>query len=408
MKIKNSYNTIVIGGGAGGLFFGAAASCPDVLILEKTNKTGTKLLMAGSGQCNLTHGGSIKEFLLCYGKNGKRLRSLLFKHNNMEMRDFFHSIGVETFEREDGKVFPVSLNSKDVKAALIDKINRNGTDILCSCEVKHLAADSDGFTVTCEQNRNTVIFHAQNLVIATGGMSYASTGSDGAMYRILAEDLDIAIVPPRPALSPITVQNYPFSTLSGISIKNAALKIMPQNISACGDLLFTFKGFSGPLILNNSRYIFTGSRVEINFIYPYTISEVIERIKSIFAGNPKQISTVLMEEYDIPKRFTAEILKIAGIADKKLSSVSGSEITRLANALAGMEFSVSGCGSFRDAMVTCGGVSLEEINLKTMESKKVAGLYFVGEVTDSDGDTGGYNLQFAYSSARAAADNIFK
>ena len=403
--------TIVVGAGASGLFFGAAAPASagrDILILEKTDKIGTKLLMAGSGHCNLTHAGSIKEFLLCYGQNGSRIRTCLYRHNNLEYVRFMESLGVPCSEREDGKIFPVSMDSRDVKKALLEAAAANSVTIMKNSPVTAVTVIPEGFEVTVGSKQSSYI--CTNLVIATGGASYPTTGSDGTFLQVLKNALGVEITELHPALSPIYVQNYPFEALSGISFKNAGLKIFNKNSSsheAAGDLLLTHRSFSGPLILNNSRYINTGSRVEINFIFPYTVSSVLSSIKEVFRGNNKTVSSFFAEKYSLPKRFVATVLEPPGLSERKLSSLTGGEMETAARAFAATDYSVSGVGSFKEAMATSGGVCLDSVNLSAMESKTYKGLYFIGEVLDIDGNSGGYNLQFAYSSARAALDAIY-
>ena len=403
--------TIVVGAGAAGLFFGAAAPASagrDILILEKTDKIGTKLLMAGSGHCNLTHAGSIKEFLLCYGKNGSRIRTCLYRHNNLEYVRFMESLGVPCSEREDGKIFPVSMDSREVKKALLEAAAANSVTIMKNSPVTAVTVIPEGFEVTVGSKQSSYI--CTNLVIATGGASYPTTGSDGTFLQVLKNALGVEITELHPALSPMYVQNYPFEDLSGISFKNAGLKISNENsksLEAAGDLLLTHRSFSGPLILNNSRYINTGSRVEINFVFPYTVSSVLSSIKEVFRGNNKTVSSFFAEEYGLPKRFSAKVLEPHGLSERKLSSLTGGEMENAARAFAAADYSVSGVGSFREAMATSGGVCLDSVNLSAMESKTYKGLYFIGEVLDIDGNSGGYNLQFAYSSARAALDAIY-
>ena len=403
--------TIVVGAGAAGLFFGAAAPVSaggDILILEKTDKIGTKLLMAGSGHCNLTHAGSIKEFLLCYGQNGSRIRTCLYRHNNLEYVRFMESLGVPCSEREDGKIFPVSMDSRDVKKALLEAAAANSVTIMKNSPVTAVKVIPGGFEVTVGSKQSAYI--CTNLVIATGGASYPTTGSDGTFLQVLKNALGVEITELHPALSPIYVQNYPFEALSGISFKNAGLKIFNKNSSsheAAGDLLLTHRSFSGPLILNNSRYINTGSRVEINFIFPYTVSSVLSSIKEVFRGNNKTVSSFFAEKYSLPKRFVATVLEPPGLSERKLSSLTGGEMETAARAFAATDYSVSGVGSFKEAMATSGGVCLDSVNLSAMESKTYKGLYFIGEVLDIDGNSGGYNLQFAYSSARTALDAIY-
>lgn len=441
MKSEKYYETIVIGAGAGGLFFGAA--CPvsggdagRTLILEKTNRIGTKLLMSGSGQCNLTHGGSIKEFLSCYGQNGKRIRTVLYRHNNIELCDFMQELGIPATEREDGKIFPASLRAKDVRDALVRRCERNGVEIKTASEAVRIAplesagsandgaaefvggtsASDSGAARFVIETAGGLRYTCHSLVIAAGGSSYPASGSDGSLLKVLKRDFpELTVCEPKPSLVPVFVENYPFTALSGISFHNVEIKIFePKSQKAlklahpCGDLLLTHKNFSGPVILNNSREIFTGCGLEINFIFPYTVNDMLSYLKEIFPGNRRMISGCIGENYLLPKKFITAVLDRINVSDKPAAQLSGSEISRIAEAFAKMRFTVSGTGGFSIAMATAGGVSLDEIALSEMQSKKYPGLYFIGEVLDIDGDTGGYNLQFAYSSAQAAADSIYK
>ena len=453
MKTKTNYETIVIGGGAAGLFFGAAAPAGrDILILEKTKQTGTKLLMSGSGQCNLTHGGSIKEFLLCYGAKGTKIRTCLYRHSNRELCRFMENLGAALWEREDGKIFPRSMDAREVRSALLEACARNGVTIRTQAEVTAIralpASSQPGSTELAQPETTHVLpqFGARfaltladgtqlscgNLLIAAGGASYPATGSDGRLLAVLSEappaGLGLPIVPPRPAVVPLYIENYPFAELAGISFHDIGLKIYP-NIpatfdvpaadmfakknkkaakpqTAVGDLLLTHKNLSGPVILNHSRDIFAGSRLEINFIFPYTVEDMISRIKKNFPGSRKMISAYIGEEYHLPKRFVSKILEQENLTDKPLSSVTGAEIRLLGKAFAAWTCTVSGTGGYREAMATAGGISLETVNLSAMECRDYPGLFFAGEVLDMDGDTGGYNLQFAYASARTALDRM--
>ncbi len=440
MERERYYETIVIGAGAGGLFFGAA--CPvsggdagRTLILEKTNRIGTKLLMSGSGQCNLTHGGSIKEFLSCYGQNGKRIRTVLYRHNNIELQDFMQELGIPTIEREDGKIFPASLRAKDVQGALIRRCERNGVEIKKNSEVVRIVPLENAGSTDCGEpdfvgasapascaarfqieTAGGKTYTCRSLVIAAGGSSYPVSGSDGSLLKVFQRDLPkLTVCEPKPSLVPVFVENYPFGTLSGIGFHNVEIKIFePKSEKAlnlthpCGDLLLTHKNFSGPVILNNSRDIFAGCGLEINFIFPYTVNDMLSYLKEIFPGNRRMISGCIGENYLLPKKFISAVLDRINVSDKPAAKLSGGEIKRIAEAFAGMRFTVSGTGGFSIAMATAGGISLDEIAISEMQSKKYPGLYFIGEVLDIDGDTGGYNLQFAYSSSQAAADSIYK
>lgn len=393
------YKTIIIGGGASGLY--CASALNDCIVLERTKRLGTKLLMAGSGQCNVTHGGSIKDFFEHYGSHGKKIRSVLQRHNNIELCKYLETLGIPLTEREDGKVFPKSMDAHDVLHGLLKK----ACAIDLEKEVLSIKNGEDGFSILTDLGE----YNCENLVVATGGSSYPTTGSDGKMFSILQRDLGIGIVPPTPALTPVFIENYPFEELSGISFKDAGLSIYDDDKKihkATGDLLLTFKNFSGPVIINNSRYIKNGMTIEINFLGNMDYQGLLAKLKDDFPGNKKTVAGYIAEDLGLPKRFAKLISESLELDGKKLSQLGGKEMKDIANAVAAHRFTVSGLAGFKEAMVTAGGVALDEVDLKTMESKKYPGLFFIGEVLDIDGDTGGYNLQFAYSSAMAAADKI--
>ena len=390
------FDTIIVGAGAAGLYCACALEGGNNLILEKGKRPGLKLLMAGSGQCNVTHGGSIKDFLLHYGEKGKRIRGVLQRHNNLELCQMLSEYGVETIEREDGKVFPKSMNGRDVLEALLKHVK---AEIVYKQDVKSVGLSDAGFIVEASGRE----YICDNLVIATGGASYPTTGSDGTLAKVLSEELEIELEELRPALTPVFVENYPYGELSGISFKDAQIKIGKH--SSVGDILFTFKNLSGPVIINSSRYMKTGDRLVVNYLYPMNFEEVVSKLKKEFPGNNKTVLHYLIDELHVPKRFAKLIVDSLGF-ERKVSQLSGAEIRTLASEIAAKGFTISGLAGFKEAMATAGGVSLDEISTKTLEAKKYPGLYFIGEVLDIDGDTGGYNLQFAYSSALAAAEHI--
>ncbi|MCI8610158.1 MAG: aminoacetone oxidase family FAD-binding enzyme [Firmicutes bacterium] len=442
---NKTVDLIIIGGGAAGLYLAGRAgraltaprpdalaqAPPSILLLEKTEKLGTKLLMSGSGQCNLTHTGDIKEFLLRYGKNGKRIRTCLYHHNNKAVCEFFESLGVKLWEREDGKIFPASMDAKEVRAALLRAAQAGGVAIRTDSHVtsiRPLQSSNEATTETAGprfalETADGARFYSRYLVAATGGCSYPATGSDGNMFAVLKKDLGISIIDPAPALTPVYIQNYPFGQLSGVSLKNVEIKIFPGNTksgkkmdnhesyekpvhTAVGDLLLTHHNLSGPVILNHSRYMKIGTRVEINFLFPYTISSYIGQMKKGFHGNTKTIENWMADQFDLPKRFCQVLCKTTAYDGRKVSTLSGEDMKNLGHIFCAYPCDIEKLGSFRQAMVTAGGVSLEEINLSTMECKTHPGLYVIGEALDIDGDTGGYNLQFAFSSATAALTHI--
>lgn len=383
-----NYQKIIVGSGAAGLYFAAACPAGKGLILEKTSAPGQKLLLSGNGQCNLTHGGSIKEFINHYGPAGKRIRSALYKHNNQALMNFFTDQGMELLERPDGKVFPRCLDAGQVLALLLRLSRKNGWQLKTECPATSLALLPDGmFLINGE-------LKTQQVIIATGGCSYPATGSDGSMFPILA-GLGLEIIAPRPALVPITVQDYPYEGLQGISFPNALVRIDGHPLT--GPLLLTHSSFSGPAVLDQSRYARPGSLLEISYVpEPMVFPET--------SGNRQSTAVFLAEKLALPKRFVEIILKRAGIEpEKKAAALSGKEQNRVIRLLTCDSFSISGTSGFSSAMATRGGVSLDEMDLKTFACKKYPGLFVIGEALDVDGDTGGYNLQFAFSSANCAA-----
>ncbi|QIB69660.1 NAD(P)/FAD-dependent oxidoreductase [Aminipila butyrica] len=405
MEDNNTYDVIIIGAGAAGLFCAASYEVPvRGLILEKSPSAGRKLLMSGSGQCNLTHGGDIKDFVNHYGDKGGKIRSVLYKFNNQALRDFFESRGLPLAEREDGKVFPRSLSAKDVLKLLLDCGSQKGFQLACQQKVCRIEPVDGGYTVFCEDEASNIQrrYCCRKLVVAAGGCSYPTTGSDGSIFPLLAQ-LGLEIVPPKPALVPIFVQDYPYGDLSGTSFTQAVVKIGGKEIQ--GGLLLTHTGFSGPSILNLSRYTKTGGTLQINYFPGKSTEEIISGLKKNVPKSSKQAAHFLLEYVGTAgsKRFAETICQRAGVpCTAKASSLSGSQLKKLGELLSRDTFSISGTGGFNTAMATAGGGALTEIQLKNMECRKYPGLFLIGEVLDVDGDTGGYNLQFAWSSAYAA------
>ncbi len=411
------YDLIIVGAGAAGLFAGASLPYPvNGLILEKKSAPGRKLLMSGAGQCNLTHGGSIKDFINHYGKNGSRIRSVLYRFNNLSVIDFFESKGLPLFNRDDDKVFPKSLKAQDVLNILVESCRKNGLQFLYSTLVDRLSRnespvkDLDPSTVLYTVHCNGRSYTARKLIIATGGCSYPTTGSDGSIFPVL-EELGISVGPLAPALVPVYVAQYPYQELSGISFQSAEVTI--KSLKNKDALLLTHTCFSGPAVLNLSRYGQPGDPLVLNF-YPLKSEETIrQELSQAIIGNSKQLLTVLYEYFnqgskespsEIPKRFLEVTCMRAGIDGAvKASKTTPVHLKSIIRLIVHDEYQIQKLGGFESAMVTTGGVALSEICIKTMEAINYPNLFFAGEVLDIDGDTGGYNLQFAFSSGYLAA-----
>jgi len=394
------YNCIIVGAGAAGLFYAAADETEGrKLIIEKTSCPGQKLLMSGNGMCNITHGGSIKDFIAHYADGGSNIRTCLYKHSNLELMQFMEHAGVSLMERPDGKIFPASMKAADVLDALLAKAYRNGFAFLYDCAVTGLNTESkssepDGVCVSLSDGR---ILRTRKLVIATGGASYPATGSDGSFMEILKEDLNITVTVLKPALAPVFVENYPYGELSGISFDDVAVSCGGH--TRRGPMLLTHKGFSGPAILHISQYVKPGVQMTINYLPDRNIAEVYRNIRDDQPANSKGIANYLAGEFGLPKAFAE---KLFSVPSRKLSSIGHKELENIVHLMMDRKHTVSGTGGFKEAMVTAGGVSLEEMNLKNMSLMKYPYIHVIGEALDINGDTGGYNLQFAYSSARAA------
>jgi len=399
------YDLIIIGAGAAGLF--AAANAPSdwkVLLLEKTGHPGQKLHMAGSGQCNLTNTENIKTFLTHYGANGSKLRPILFPFSNHSLMSWLEEKGLPLLTRADGKVFPASLKSADVLRLFLVLTAQNGVDLHLNTPVTALNPLTEG---GFDLQTPTAHLRTRKVLVTTGGASYPQTGSDGTFFDYL-ETRNIPLTERRPALAPIFVDGYPYKSLSGVSIETVSLTLEAEGakpIRGRGDLLFTHRGFSGPVILTHSRYVTAGMTLTLNYLPDTDTATLRKSLLEKASGEKRQILTLLEDSLPLPRRFLETICHRADLApDTKASHLGGTEMAVLAKRLTADTYTISGQGSFHTAMVTAGGVSLDAIDLHTMQSQNIPDLYFAGEVLDVDGDTGGYNLQFAFSSAKRAID----
>ena len=398
------YPVIIIGGGPAGLFCAtvAAGSGQRVMLLEKMPSCGKKLLITGSGQCNLTHDGDISDFFSKYGDHGPFLRPSLWKFSNHDLVKWFTERGLALAPDESGKVFPLSRRASDVLSLLLESCRDTGVFVRCGEAVRDVRLSDGGFRVRTEK----ALYESEVLVIAAGGASYPATGSAGDGFS-LASSLSHRIVPIAPALVPIRVMHYPFSDLAGISFEGISFSLYRDGKKirdVRGDLLFTHTGLSGPGILHLSRYILPKDTLKISFL-PGIRQEMLKKdlVGRMAASGTKQVKSILAG-YSLPARFIARILELTGIPPELTGAhLAKKERDELVRLLSAFPLQIHGPGGWDEAMVTKGGVSLEEVNPDTMESLIVPHLYFIGEVLDIDGDTGGYNLQAAFSTAMAAA-----
>ncbi|AET64698.1 BaiN/RdsA family NAD(P)/FAD-dependent oxidoreductase [Methanothrix harundinacea] len=400
------WDLIVVGAGPAGLFCAASASGGNlkVLVLEKKSSPGRKLLISGSGRCNLTHDGEARAFLDHYGDAGRFLRPALLGFTNRDLVAFFEERGLSMTTLEGGKVFPETQRSRDVLTVLLAECEARKVEISGGKTVTSIEKSEEGFLVACGND----IHRSRFLVIATGGRSYPATGSAGDGYSF-AGALGHSIAEVGPALAPVRIRDYPFADLAGISLPGARVSIFRGRKAkeGVGDVLFTHDGLSGPGILDLSRDIRAGDLLRVS-LAGLRKKEEMERwllARSEEEGG-RNLRSVLAE-LAVPARLVSRVLELLEIPqDLKCASMTRRMRIDLADRLSGFPLIVDEVGGYDSAMATRGGVALSEVDSKTMESKLVSGLYFVGEVLDVDGDTGGYNLQAAFSTGLLAAKSI--
>lgn len=399
---------IVIGGGASGMMAaGTAAECgKNVMLIEQNKVLGKKLLITGKGRCNITNACDEVEDLLCNVVTNKRfLYSAFYTFDNHSTIDFFENHGVKTKVERGARVFPVSDKSSDVAAALRRYITDNNVEIVTD-RVDEICAEDGAITGVMCKRRGFVPCAA--VILATGGISYPVTGSTGDGYTF-AENLGHTITPLRPSLVPVTVAQS-VEELSGLSLKNIAIDVKNSKGKSIyrdfGEMMFAHFGLTGPVILSASAHMKDTDTER------YTLYLDLKP-----ALDPKQLDDRLLRDFSknmnkdlingldalLPKVLIPFIVELSGIfPHKKINSVTSDERKRLAELLKNIKFDITGLCSSEQAIITSGGISVKEINPSTMESKKIRGLFFAGEIIDVDALTGGFNLQIAFSTGRLA------
>jgi predicted Rossmann fold flavoprotein len=368
---------------------------------------GTKLLLSGSGQCNITHDGGIENFLSHYGVHGIFLKPALLAFSNRALVEFFTQHGLRMVTDENGKVFPKTRRSADVLELLISICNDCGVILYTGEPVNEIIRTNKLFEITTGR----AVYRSTFLLIATGGASHPATGSTGDGYR-LAAGMGHTITEIAPALTQLSIREFPFGDLCGISFSAMQFSVWRQGskvFEKTGDILFTHKGLSGPGILDCSRSVRSGDIIRLSFVGARHRDRFAhEFIERIHAHGSRRIKSVL-SSYNIPERLVRKIMVLCNIpSDCTCAHLSAPLRSQLIMHLSDFPLTVGVPGDFSVAMVTRGGVSLDEVNPKTMESRKVKNLFFAGEVLDVDGDTGGYNLQAAFSTGMLAARSIIK
>ena len=402
----NTYDVIVVGAGPGGLLTAleCAKTYPRVALLEKNNRCGRKLLISGAGKCNITQAGEMQDFFTCYGKNAKFLKHALLTFTNEDLLTFFKKRGLDFVTTEKGKVFPKSMKAQDVLDVLISTCQHRGVDILTQQTVTAVEKQ-DQFTVHTTQ----AMYQCQHLVIATGGTTYQQIGTTGDGHTF-AKALGHKITPTKPALTPLKIKDYALVDMSGTSFEELTYTLWRDGKKIGtyqGDTLLTHSGVSGPGIINHSRDMQKGDVLKLNFVKAPNVEDFKQALTKTLNSDGKVLVKTVVRELNLTKRFADKILALCGIEETlKCAELTKVKRQALLTALTEYDMQIKELGGQHVAMVTTGGVSLKEIKPKTMESKKVENLYFVGEVLDIDGDTGGYNIQAAFSMGYVCAKAI--
>ena len=399
----------VIGAGASGMMASIvlARGGADVALVEKNEKFGKKLYITGKGRCNLTNDCELDDMFANVVHGEKFLRSSLYGFTPQDTMAFFEDSGLKLVVERGNRVFPFSQKSSDVIKTLQIEIANLKVKTYLGTEVKEIRKNADGFKVVTPWES----LECDKVVVATGGMSYPSTGSTGDGYAF-ARAFGLKIVEPRQALVPIIVKQN-VSALQGISLKNVNLCAMDENgkeiASEFGEMLFTNRGLSGPIALTISSYINRKQNVRLSLDLKPALDEntLDKRILRDFDERKNQDIKNVTRAL-LPERLNAYVLKCANIAEsKKVNEITKQERAKLVETIKNLRFDVSSLAPFSEAIVTAGGVDLKGLK-PTCECKDVEGLYFVGETIDVDALTGGFNLQLAFATAVCAARDILK
>ncbi len=416
-----AWDVVVVGAGAAGLIAAAAAAerGKRTLLLEKNRKPGVKILISGGTRCNITHATDNRGIVEAFGPPGRFLHSALAALSVQDTIDLFHSEGVATKVEETGKIFPSSDKATDVLAALVRRLQRSGCTLALDEALCEVQRRDGGFHLVSTKRE----LRAARLLITSGGQSYPGCGTVGEGFR-WARQFGHTIVTPRPALVPVTTDEPWVRQLQGITIGDVAVRVVeipdgelgvaskPRTLEQRrGSFLFTHFGLSGPVVLDASRAVSGHSRPRSLALAcdllpgtpPAALDEML-RSRSAAAGK-KQLVNLLPDS--LPRRLAETLLQVAGLSPAHKAAELGSrDRARVVEALKQLSIPVSGTYGFEKAEVTAGGVVLDEVDSRTMQSKLVENLYWAGEVLDLDGPIGGYNFQAAWSTGFLAGQSV--
>ena len=405
---------LIVGGGAAGMFAAifAARNQNQVHVYEKNEKLGKKLFITGKGRCNMTNACDMEGLLESVQTNFKFLYSSFYGHNNFDTIDFFESIGLRTKIERGNRVFPVSDHSSDVIQALVREMNKLGVQIHLRTEVKDIVMQ-EGQARGIRTNKGTII-EGDAVIVATGGLSYETTGSTGDGFTF-AKAMGHRVTELYPSLVPLTIKEAFATELMGLSLKNTGISVYSGKkclYQDFGEMMFTHFGVTGPMILSASSYI--GKEIKkqdltliVDLKPALTLEQLDQRVLKDFTSQlNKDFRNSITGLF--PAKLIPVMVALSGIAPyKKVNEISKEERMNFVKLIKSLTLTITGLRGYKEAVITKGGVDIKEINPSTMESKKVQGVYFIGEVLDLDAVTGGFNLQIAWSTAYAAGTSIY-
>lgn len=404
---------VVVGGGPSGIMAAirAKSSGQEVILLEKKGSLGNKLLLSGKGRCNLTNTEDLPNFIKRFSRNGDFLRDAFKKLFNQELISFFEQRGLKMKTERQLRVFPQSDRSSSVLEVLENELIKLGVQVVCRSKVVDLIVSGSHVKGVCLENGQNIV--CDRIILASGGASYSFTGSDASGINI-AKKFGHLIVPLQAGLIPLDVKQNFIKKLEGLTLRNIKLKFYDgrtEIISEIGELIFTATGISGPLVITLSGKVIdllAGKKnvfVDIDLKPALSILQLDARLLREFKLNAKKSIKHTLKEL-LPLRLITVFSDLSGINPlKKCSQITLEEREKIVALLKGFHLEISGPRPIEEGMITRGGVSLKEINPRTMESRRVKGLYFCGEMIDLDGDTGGFNLQAAFSTGYLAGES---
>ena len=398
---------IVVGGGPAGLMAAgqAAGMGAETLLLEKMNRPGRKLRITGQGRCNLTNVAPLREFITAFNPAGQFLRQAFYRFFNDELLDFFTALGVRTVTERGGRIFLASNDAGEAVDALLRWARASGVTVHTHAPVERLHVADGRVTGVAVGGDRPQTYDADAVILATGGASYPGTGSTGDGYR-LAEALGHTVVPIRPALVPLVTAGDVAPRLQGLSLRNVSVALWIDGhkaVEAFGEMLFTHFGLSGPIILSLSRQVVDALRQGQKVLVSIDLKPALDRhkldarlLRDLDAHGKRHFQTLLKDL--LPSKLIPVCVDLSGIdAHKPGHQITSEERERLRRWLKDFRLEVTAHRPIAEAIVTAGGVCTDEIDPRTMASRRVDGLYFAGELIDVDADTGGYNLQAAFS-----------